>query len=106
MYTYVTLKHRPTEFGTMFPVSRAWNFVKDPASGFRYVLFDWDNFFATFLAAADDDAKNASYSNLIQIVKARTYYHSSFLNKNYRIHTHRYVERIRTQLLRRRRQIH
>ena len=71
--------------------------LQSQATGFRYVLFDWDNFFASFLAAADDDvlvfflfrihthissyymhvtlepqAKNASYSNLIQIVKART----------------------------------
>jgi len=67
-YVYV-----PTEFGTIFPVSRSWNFIKNSSlSGFNYVLFDWDNFFASFLASADEDAKNASYSNLIQIVKSRT----------------------------------
>jgi hypothetical protein len=45
-------------------VSRGWDF------GENYVLFDWDNMFLSLMASAL--SKDLAYSNLIQIVLART----------------------------------
>eukprot|EP01060_Flectonema_neradi_P020866 TRINITY_DN28366_c0_g1_i1.p1 TRINITY_DN28366_c0_g1~~TRINITY_DN28366_c0_g1_i1.p1 ORF type:complete len:807 (+),score=98.63 TRINITY_DN28366_c0_g1_i1:110-2422(+) len=65
------LMYIPTENGPMLPVSRSWNDVRGAVStDFQYTVFEWDNFFASLLAGPF--SKNFSYSNLIQIVKAKS----------------------------------
>ena len=57
-----------TELGPILPVSRSWDFVKNPAdTDWGYVIFDWDNIFATYMTSLDPSAKNISYSNFIQV---------------------------------------
>eukprot|EP00039_Didymoeca_costata_P002667 m.61818 g.61818 ORF g.61818 m.61818 type:complete len:831 (-) comp11450_c0_seq2:48-2540(-) len=70
MWNYVYV---PSEYGPFLPVSRAWNFVKDPINDdWSYVIFDWDNIFASYMSSLDDRAKNISYSNFIQVIRSRT----------------------------------
>ena len=52
--------------GVITPVSRGWDF------GEGYVLFDWDNFFLTYMASLSRDSLDIAYSNLIQNVLMRT----------------------------------
>lgn len=53
--------------GVITPVSRGWDF------GSGYVLFDWDNYFLSYMASLEDGVlKNISYVNLIQITQSRT----------------------------------
>jgi len=53
--------------GVITPVSRGWNF------GAGYVIFDWDNLFLSYMASFESGTlKDISYSNLIQIIQART----------------------------------
>lgn len=71
------LVYVPVEYGPILPVSRSWNFAPSPIGDeWRYVIFDWDNFFASYIAGIDrlttDAARLVSYSNLIQTVKSRT----------------------------------
>ena len=86
-----TLTSTPAENGgaPLLPVSAVWNFAPGPANAdFTYAIFDWDNLFATLLAASG--APNAtdvgndpegerpwggygwSVSNLFQVVKSKT----------------------------------
>jgi putative isomerase len=70
MWNYIL---SPAELGPILPVSRSWNFVKEESSlDWSYVIFDWDNFFASFMASLDPRAKRIAYSNLIQVVRSRT----------------------------------
>lgn len=67
--------YTPSEYGPVLPVSRAWDFVRgthEPEWG--YVLFGWDNLFASYLLSADPRpaARDLAYSNLIQVVRSRT----------------------------------
>lgn len=68
------LLYVPVELGPFAPVSRSWAFLtpKRIAKGdeWIYVIFDWDNLFASYLFALD--AKELAYSNLIQVVKSKT----------------------------------
>lgn len=53
--------------GVVTPVSRGWDF------GHGYVLFDWDNLFLGYMTSLNGGiAKDVAYSNVIQIVLART----------------------------------
>jgi hypothetical protein len=80
----------PAENGgaPLLPVSRVWSFTPSPInSDFTYAIFDWDNLFATLLAASgaptnattvagvEDDAFSGfaiAVSNLFQVVKSKT----------------------------------
>jgi len=56
-----TMVSTPAENGgaPFMPVSRVWSFTHKPVnSDFSYVIFDWDNFLATLLAACG--ASNSS----------------------------------------------
>ena len=67
--------YTPAEYGPTLPVSRAWDFIPGKHdSDWAYVLFDWDNFFASYMMSLDPRpaAKSLSYSNLIQVVRSRT----------------------------------
>eukprot|EP01060_Flectonema_neradi_P036803 TRINITY_DN719_c0_g1_i2.p1 TRINITY_DN719_c0_g1~~TRINITY_DN719_c0_g1_i2.p1 ORF type:complete len:789 (+),score=161.32 TRINITY_DN719_c0_g1_i2:881-3247(+) len=65
------LVYVPLENGPLFPVSRSWNFVHDAATtDFDYVIFDWDNLFASLLGALTN--KKLGYSNFIQTMKSKT----------------------------------
>ena len=50
--------------GIIIPVSRSWDF------GAGYVLFDWDNYFVSCMAATDNC--DLAHSSVIQITKAKT----------------------------------
>jgi hypothetical protein len=50
--------------GIVIPVSRSWDF------GAGYVLFDWDNYFVSYMAAIDNC--DLAHSSVIQITKAKT----------------------------------
>jgi len=68
-----TLIFCPVENGPFMPVSRWDNW--DGNSGFAtkdwaYIIFDWDNFFASLLAGLDN--RDIAYSNLFQVVKSKT----------------------------------
>lgn len=53
--------------GVITPVSRGWDF------GSGYVLFDWDNYFLSYMASLENGTlKDISYVNLIQITQSRT----------------------------------
>lgn len=53
------------------PVSRQWNFVQGGVNlDWAYVIFDWDNIFATYMTSLD--AKEIAYSNFIQVIRSRT----------------------------------
>jgi len=70
MWNYI---YTPAEYGPFLPVSRSWNFVKKASnSDWKYVIFDWDNIFASYMTALDPTSKDISYSNLIQVVRSRT----------------------------------
>ena len=59
----------PSEAGPILPVSRTWAFAKSVPQ-WNYVLFDWDNYFASLMASMD--SKEVAYSNIIQITRAAT----------------------------------
>ena len=60
----------PSENGPLLPVSRGWNFARGSVTpDFSYAIFDWDNYFATFLANIDN--RVVAYSNLIQVTKSK-----------------------------------
>merc|ERR1711990_603171 len=71
-----TLIHTPAENGgLLMPVSRAWSFTPHPVSDdWTYAIFDWDNLFASLLAAHGNTSwhKAIAYSNLFQVVKSKT----------------------------------
>jgi len=70
LWNYV---YTPAEAGPFLPVSRHWDFVKGQHdTDFSYVIFDWDNLFATYLTSLDPASKDIAYSNLIQVVRSRT----------------------------------
>ena len=63
-------------FAVLMPVSRAWSRVPPADPDFSYAIFDWDNLFASLLAAVsggggDDLGKAVAYSNVIQSFKAK-----------------------------------
>lgn len=61
----------PAEAGPFAPVARGWDFAPSGTdSDWGYVIFDWDNFFASYLLSVD--AKELAYSNIIQTVKSKT----------------------------------
>ena len=61
--------YEPVEAGPLAPVSRGWDFAKGKVSQeWGYVVFDWDNIFASFLLSLD--AKEKAYSNFIQVSRA------------------------------------
>lgn len=65
----------PIEAGPVMPVTYGFSWISPgPTSDdYAYVLFDWDNCFASYSAGVlGDSAKSAAYSNLIQIVRAKT----------------------------------
>ena len=67
-----TLISTPAEAGPLMPVSRSWNFVKGASTtDFQYVIFDWDNIFASYIAAYTA-GKGIAYSNLIQVIRSKT----------------------------------
>ena len=56
MWNYI---YSPAEYGPMLPVSRSWNFVKHAANAdWEYVLFDWDNLFASYMASLDPRSRD------------------------------------------------
>jgi len=71
-----TLIYNPAENGALFmPVSRteSWSFrdrTGASTTDWTYVIFDWDNLFASLLAGLDN--KEVAYSNLFQVVKSKT----------------------------------
>jgi hypothetical protein len=70
MWNYI---YTPAEYGPFLPVSRAWNFVKGNVNlDWAYVIFDWDNIFASYMTSLDPRAKDIAYSNYIQVVRSRT----------------------------------
>merc|ERR1719436_1596376 len=50
----------------LLPVSRGWDFAKRTHSDFGYVIFDWDNFYASLIAG--QGSKEIAYSNYIQTI--------------------------------------
>ena len=65
--------YSPAEYGPFLPVSRSWNFVKHAKNmDWAYVIFDWDNLFASYMTSLDPTSKAIAYSNLIQVVRSRT----------------------------------
>ena len=86
-----TMVSTPAENGgaPLLPVSRVWSFTPGPInSDFTYAIFDWDNLFATLLAASGGTnstetstsggplygygAFEFAVSNLFQVVKSKT----------------------------------
>ena len=54
------------QLGVVSPVSRGWN------EGLGYVLFGWDNFMVSLMAAVEDGAlKDLAYANVIALTLAR-----------------------------------
>ena len=71
MWNYI---YTPAEYGPFLPVSRAWNFVKGNVNlDWAYVIFDWDNIFASYMTSLDPRAKDIAYSNYIQVSEQVTY---------------------------------
>ena len=66
------LIYTPAEAGPLMPVSRSWNFaaISQETADWSYVIFDWDNIFASYIASLD--AREIAYSNLIQVIRAKT----------------------------------
>lgn len=58
-------------YAVLMPVSRAWSRVPPSLPQFSYAIFDWDNLFASLLAASTD-TREVAYSNIIQSFKAKT----------------------------------
>jgi hypothetical protein len=75
--------------GVVTPVSRGWN------HGAGYVLFCWDNLFLAWQASLEADSKDLAYSNLIQIVQART---APGFVPNYHSGTHDATDRSEPQI--------
>lgn len=70
MWNYI---YTPAEYGPILPVSRSWNFVTDPMNDdWSYVIFDWDNIFASYMTSMDPTSKDIAYSNFIQVIRSRT----------------------------------
>jgi len=66
------LVYTPAEEGPVVPVSRGWNKVLDPVvDDFQYVIFEWDNFFAS-LVSSTLGYTDIAVSNIIQTVKSIT----------------------------------
>ena len=50
---------------------RQWDFVKFPVNlDWGYVIFDWDNIFATYMTSLS--SKEIAYSNFIQVIRSKT----------------------------------
>eukprot|EP00052_Salpingoeca_macrocollata_P008841 m.69760 g.69760 ORF g.69760 m.69760 type:complete len:177 (+) comp16793_c2_seq3:284-814(+) len=67
--------YTPAEAGLIAPVSRSWgSFTKTHRPDFQYVIFDWDNIFASYIAAQHNDPAGYKFaqSNLIQVIKSST----------------------------------
>ena len=65
--------YSPAEYGPMLPVSRSWDFVRGAhTTDWSYVIFDWDNIFASYMTSLDAAAKPIAYSNFIQVIRSRT----------------------------------
>jgi hypothetical protein len=65
--------YHPAEYGPMLPVSRSWDFVGGAAnSDWSYVIFDWDNIFASLMTSLDPRSKAIAYSNFIQVIRSKT----------------------------------
>eukprot|EP00521_Asterionellopsis_glacialis_P014713 CAMPEP_0195299870 /NCGR_PEP_ID=MMETSP0707-20130614/26349_1 /TAXON_ID=33640 /ORGANISM="Asterionellopsis glacialis, Strain CCMP134" /LENGTH=70 /DNA_ID=CAMNT_0040362387 /DNA_START=62 /DNA_END=271 /DNA_ORIENTATION=- len=59
------LIYTPAELSVFTPVSRGWSFTMNPLhSDLTYVLFGWDNLFASYQLAIF--SKDLAYSGLIQ----------------------------------------
>jgi hypothetical protein len=68
MWNYI---YTPAEYGPFMPVSRSWDFVKKPVDlDWGYVIFDWDNIFATYMTSLS--SKEIAYSNFIQVIRSKT----------------------------------
>ena len=68
MWNYI---YHPAEYGPILPVSRQWNFVKYAVNlDWGYVIFDWDNIFASYMTSLD--SKAIAYSNFIQVIRSKT----------------------------------
>ncbi|VEU36710.1 unnamed protein product [Pseudo-nitzschia multistriata] len=71
-----SLIYNPIENGPFLPVSRSdnWASFGDRAGAmtpdWTYVIFEWDNLFASLLAGLEH--KEIAYSNLFQVVKSKT----------------------------------
>eukprot|EP00760_Papus_ankaliazontas_P027597 PhM_4_TR3401/c0_g1_i1/m.22627 len=69
-YIYV-----PSEFGPLTPVSRSWVFEgpisKQDVVDWGYVIFDWDNYFASFMGARISPAM--AISNYLSVMRSKTY---------------------------------
>lgn len=71
-----TLIYNPLEnHGLLMPVSRgdSWSFEGQSGAAntdWYYIIFDWDNIFASLLAGLDN--KDIAYSNLFQVIKSKT----------------------------------
>lgn len=67
-YVYV-----PTELGPILPVSRSWDATRRVSNATRvdwgYILFEWDYYFASFMASRL--SRGMCYSNLIQITRTK-----------------------------------
>ena len=63
----------PAELGPLTPVSRGpgWDFAPTDDADFEYVIFEWDNFFASLLLQGVG-AVALAHSNLVQTVRSRT----------------------------------
>ena len=64
------LIHTPAELGPIFPGSHNWNFASSSDADYSYVIFEWDNIFASYMLSLD--AKELAYSNFIQVIKSKT----------------------------------
>lgn len=70
MWNYI---YTPAEYGPILPVSRSWDFVTHPMNDdWAYVIFDWDNIFASYMSSMDPTGKDIAYSNFIQVIRSRT----------------------------------
>eukprot|EP01079_Euglenida_sp_SAG-EU17-18_P002855 gene2855-3450_t len=68
MWNYI---YNPVEFGPLAPVSRGWSFTQGAVdTDWTYVIFDWDNIFASYLLSID--SRDLAYSNYIQVIKSKT----------------------------------
>lgn len=72
MYNWI---YTPAELSPLAPVSRGWNFAQTAySSDFHYVIFNWDNVLASYMLTHSGGAtKERAYSNLIQVVRSRTF---------------------------------
>ncbi len=66
--------------GPIIPPTREWTWLtQNPRDlEWAYVMFDWDNYFSSYIAGLDPLTKNISYSNLIQITKVPLSFSFSF----------------------------